>query len=343
MDVLNKREKTILERIVELYVLTAMPVGSTQISQLAGVDLKPASVRRIMAILEERGYLYQPHTSAGRIPTTKGYRLYVDHLINPVRIKGAEARLIIETINSYDGDLDQFLNRITGVLAKISHQLGISVKPKFYQSIFERIELFTISSERIMAVVMGKDGQAKNFLIETKDRVQPEKLDRIKETINKRFRGKTLEEIKQSFSHVMRDLYSERSGLVKLFSKMAERMFDFSRYENYTLNGTRYILDQPEFTDINQFSTLISLLEDKNIIIYFMGKREQPPGIRVTIGDEHTENQIQTCSVITSTYKIGDVAGVLGLIGPTRMAYHKIIPLVDFTATAITERINTVS
>ncbi len=340
MEKLNEKEKIILNLIVEQFIATANPVGSQQISDQAGVQLKPASVRRIMARLEEKGYVIQPHTSAGRIPTTTGYRFYVDQLIRPIRMRPQEMRTIQETLKTYDGDIEQLLQRVTRMLAEISHQLGIGVTPKFYESIFEKIELVPISSDKIMSIIMVKEGQVKSFIIETKQNMPQADLKKVKDKINQRFHGQTLKEIKHSFANVMADLRNEKTGLVRLFTEMADRMFDFSRYENYTLNGTRNILTQPEFTDVQRFSMLINLLENKNIIIHFMGKREYPPGIRVTIGNEHAEKEMQNCSVITSTYRIGEVSGVLGVIGPMRMAYRKMIPLVDFTANAVTNKLN---
>ena len=340
MEELNEREKRILHAIIDTYIVSAAPVGSAQISRIPEIGLKPASVRRIMAGLEEKGYITHPHTSAGRIPTTRGYRFYVDRLIRVRRLRSKTAGLILETIDTFDGDINRLMGNISDVLARISRQLGIIVTPNLYRGIFDRIQLVPVSTRRMMVILSVKDGPVNTITMEVDQKIDPDALKRTVDTINRRFHGKTLQYIRNTFGSTVRDLRQHSRGVVKLFIEAAERLLDVNRYENYQVTGASNILHQPEFSDVRRFSTLIELLEDRNIVIHFMEQREFPPGTKITIGQEHAEKQIQHCSVITSTYKIGDIAGVLGIIGPMRMAYSRVIPLVEFTAHALTRRLS---
>ncbi|MHB2153794.1 heat-inducible transcriptional repressor HrcA [Calditrichota bacterium GD2] len=336
---LNDREKQILKAVIQEFIDTAVPVGSTQISQKSSIDLKPASVRRIMATLEEKGLLTHPHTSAGRVPTSLGYRIYVNELLKKSKLTARQEKLINQTIDAYDGDVQLFMSKVSAVLAKISRQVGIIVTPKFYEAVLERIHLIPVSSTRVMVILAVKDQQVRTILVEVNHPVDKEDLHRLARKINRRFYGKTLREIKNSYPHLMSDLKSEKSGLVRFFSRTADRIFDFSRYENYWLHGTNYLMHQPEFNDVQRVSGLIQVLEDKEHIFHFMEKREQPPGIKITIGRENELAEMRDCSVITSTYKVGDIWGVVGIIGPMRLRYQKVIPVVEFMASAITRKL----
>lgn len=340
METLTVREKLILQLIVHHFILTARPVGSSQVYKNERVGLSPASVRKIMGKLEDKGLVYQPHTSAGRVPTTAGYRFYVDQLVKMDKVNLRHSGKIIETVEAFDGDVENLSERIANVLAQISRQLSIIVSPRFYDGIFDRMQIVPVASDKVMVIISVKEGQVKTLLLEMHYKIDRRALERVIRKINQRFHGKTLREIKNSFSDVMADLRNEETGLVRLFTETADRMFDFSRYEYFTLDGTSNIINQPEFSDVGRFATLIELLEDKNIVIHFMEQREIPPGLKVTIGEENPEKQIRDCSVITSTYQLGRISGIVGVIGPTRMDYAKMIPLVNLTARLMTKKLN---
>ncbi len=337
---LNKKEKSILRAIIRTFVKTAVPVGSIHLARKSGTGLKPASVRRLMAGLEEKGYLEHPHTSAGRVPTTAGYRYYVDRLVRVHKLQEPAASMIMETIESYDGDVNLLMEKVARVLASISRQLGIIVTPRLYEGIFDRIQIVPVATNKLMVVLSIHSGQINTILMEVRQKVERKAIKQIVNRINQRFHGRPLRYIKDIFADALADMKHEPNGLVQLFLDASDRLFDFERFENYAVTGTKNILQQPEFSDLHRFSTLVDLLEDKNIIIHFMEQRENPPGIKVTIGEEHFEKQIKECSVITSTYRVGNIAGVLGIIGPRRIAYGKIIPLVEFTAQALTRHLS---
>ncbi len=336
---LTKREKSILKTVIKEFIETAAPVGSAQVARKSLLGLKSASIRRILGRLEDKGYLLQPHTSAGRIPTPMGYRIYVDALLEKNKLTARQETLVNKVIEEYDGDVQLFMAKVVLALANISRQIGISVTPKFYDAVLEHIHLLSVSSNRVVVILTVKNRQVRTVLVEVKHKIEKEDLQRLERKLNQRFYGKTLREIKNTFAHIMADMKSERTGLVRLFSETADRIFDFSRYENYWLHGTNNIIHQPEFTDVHRFSGLIEVLEDRDYLFHFMEKRERPPGIKITIGSENETDKMDECAVITSTYRVGDILGVVGVIGPMRMRYQRVIPVVEFMAAAITRRL----
>jgi len=338
---LTERENAILESIVQYFVLTGNPVGSRTISKVRNEELSPASIRNVMADLEEKGYLNHPHTSAGRIPTTRGYRHYVDHLIDISEITEHEKTIIKENIGQFNGDIDLILEKTLFVLAKVSNLLGILLTPKFDEGILQKIDVVRSSNEKILVVLSIKDGIAKTILLEVKHDISNKYLNHTIRLLNERLAGLKISEIKNSYRDRLADLVSEDSGLIRLFIDSADKLFDFTRYSNVIYSGTSNILNYPEFSDVHEFSTLIELIEDKNIVVHMMEKRSVPPELKVTIGAEHEEELVRNCSIITAPYSVGDIDGILGVIGPTRILYNRVIPIVKFTANFITQILQT--
>lgn len=336
IELLTDREREILESIIQNFVLTGNPVGSRTLSKKRKRALSPASIRNVMADLEEKGYLDHPHTSAGRIPTTKGYRHYVDNLIHLVQLSAEEIVQIEEDIGQFRGDLDLLLEKTLQVLAKISNLLGVILTPRFDEGTLEKIDIIRTTGEKLLVVLSIKDGIAKTILLEVQHELSDKHLSNTIQILNERLAGLRIVEIKKTFQSRLRDLLNEESGLIRLFIDSADKLFDLKRYSNIIYSGTSNILNYPEFSDVNKFSTLIELFEEKNIIVHMMEKRSMPPELKVTIGDENEEELVQNCSIITAPYRVGDVDGLLGVIGPTRIVYSRVIPIVDFTAKFIT-------
>lgn len=334
---LTEREQEILESVVQYFVLTGNPVGSRTISKVRSKSLSPASIRNVMADLEEKGYLDHPHTSAGRIPTTLGYRHYVDNLVEISDLTEREKILIKENIGRFTGDIDLILEKTLHVLARVSNLLGVLLTPKFDEGILQKIDVVHSSGEKLLVILSIKDGIAKTILLEVKHDLSDRYLDQVIRLLNERLSGLKISEIKNSYRDRLADLVNEDSGLIRLFIDSADKLFDFTRFSNVIYSGTSNILNYPEFSDVQEFSTLIELMEDKNIIVHMMEKRSIPPGLKVTIGSENEEELVKNCSIITAPYSIGDVDGILGVIGPTRIVYSRVIPIVNFTAKFITQ------
>jgi len=340
MITLNTREQQILKSIVRSFIQSASPVGSTRLAEDLTIGLRSASIRRIMAALEEKGYLAQPHTSAGRIPTTEGYRYYVNELLEQGYLNTKTRKIILAAVNSYNGNMDVLLENVNRSLATISQQLGIVLSPKIQQGVFHQIQLLRVSERKIMAVLTASDEFIKTSIIENKSSLSLNDLQPFLAKINHHLKNRPMAEARKALKKMLAGAENFLAGQHAFFVELEHRLFNFNHYESYLLNGTRNILRQPEFSDRTRFSKLIDLLEDRDILIHFMEKREIPPGIRITIGDEHSEMRIRSCSVITSTYASGQISGIVGIIGPTRLPYRNVIPLVEFTARAISERLN---
>ncbi len=336
-DILNNREEEILEAIVQQFVLTGSPVGSRTLSKRNGVELSPATIRNVMSDLEEKGFLNHPHTSAGRVPTSKGYRIYVDRLVNLRQLSEEEKKIIEVNIGDFSGDVDFVFENTVKVLSKISNQLGVILTPKFQDGILEKIEIVSVGREKILVILSIRDGIAKTIYLEVKREISANALQNVISILNERLCGLKIKEIQSSFHERMKDLSNENSGIIRLFLDSANQLFDFTRYSNIKYVGTSQIINKPEFASAEKFSAFIEFFEEKNIIIHMMEKLSDPPGLKVRIGDENEELPVQECSIVTAPYTLGNVDGLLGVIGPMRMAYRNIIPLVDYTAQIITE------
>jgi heat-inducible transcriptional repressor len=336
-NVLNFREQEILETVIHQFLLTGNPVGSRTISKKRHQELSPASIRNVMADLEDKGYLNHPHTSAGRVPTSKGYRHYVDNLMHIVNLSEKEKGMIRENYSKIIGDVDLILEKTSQVIARVSNQLGLILTPKFEESILEKLDILSVSSDKVLVIISIKDGIVRTILLEVEHHIPADLLTRTVQILNERLSGIRIREIKSSIHQRVKDLINEESGIVRLFIESAEKLFDYTLHTNLKYTGTTNILSNPEFADVDKFSALVELFEEKNIIIHMMEKRQEEPGLKITIGDENQEKPIQECSIITAPYTLGDAEGIVGVIGPMRMAYKRIIPLVDFTAKLITQ------
>jgi len=332
---LTAREIEILESIVQHFVLSGDPIGSRTLAKKERHNYSAATIRNVMSDLEEKGYLDHPHTSAGRIPTTKGYRHYVDNLINLTQLSKSDQNLIIENLTGIENDINILLEKTSKVLATISNQLGVILTPKFYRGILERIEILSLSSEKLLVVLNIKKGIARTIVLELHHNLSANDLNKVVRMLNERIAGLSLDEIKDTFQNRVKDLIQEKTGLVRLFIDSADKIFNFKKFSEIKYTGTKNILSKPEFSSAEKFSAFVELLEEKDIIIHLMEERDYPRKLSITIGNENKEKYIQDCSLVTSPYKYGDVDGVLGVIGPMRMSYKRVIPLVDFTANLI--------
>ena len=336
-DQLTEREKTVLRSIVHNFILSATPVGSRLISKKHPLGLSPATIRNVMADLEAMGYLSHPHTSAGRVPTDEGYRFYVNSLMDIQRLSEADKKTIRNQLD-ITSDAESMLRESSKLLAKISRQLSVVSSPHLSTGTFEKLELVTISSTRIMVVLAIKFGLVRTIMMEVAAEGPKEKLGDISSVLNQRLSGLTLRQIRDTFSDRVRDVKSEESGLIRLFIESVDKLFaDIKDRDRVHIAGTDSLLDQPEFGNPQDFRSIIELINNEDIIVHVLEKHEGETDVVVTIGQENEEESLKNYSIVTSPYTIGDVAGTVGLIGPKRMDYSKMIPLVDYVAGVISK------
>ena len=334
---LTYREKLILQYIIQNFVLTANPVGSRNLKKRYSIDLSPATIRNVMQDLEEMGYIEQPHTSAGRIPTDEGYRLYVDSLMRIEKITEKEKKYFRENLDEAHRRSEDLYDVVAKLLGKISSQLSVVLPPQLKSAILNRIELFRISSEKLLIALSLESGIVKTILMEMKINISDKEIGLTSAVLNERLAGLNLEEIKQTINQRMRDASEINSGLVRVFIDSANSIFDFNPENELHFSGTKDIIKQPEFADADRIKTVIEFLENKNIIIHILNKRESDKGISVTIGRENEEKMAKLFTIITSNFFSGNLQGTLGVIGPTRMRYSKIISVINYTSNLLSE------
>jgi len=332
---LNDRERGILRHIVHNYILTAIPVGSRYISKRIEAQLSPATIRNVMADLEDEGFLSHPHTSAGRVPTDLGYRYYVDYLMEVEQLTEAEKQAIQDQLDKTP-DPTELLRETSRLLGKISKQLSVVSSPHFSSGTFEKIELIPITSSRLLVVISIRSGLVRTIMLEVGLDVRREVLDRVGSLLNERLSGLTLQQIRESFPERVRDVQDEQTGLVRLFIDSVDEMFTDVHDEKVHIAGTQNIIEQPEFVDPKNFRSVIELIENQDMIVHLLEKHEgSDKNFVITIGSENDESRAQDYSVVTATYNIEGITGRVGLIGPKRMNYSKLVPLVDHVAKTI--------
>lgn len=333
---LNERERTILRSIIYNFIQTATPVGSRYISRREGLGLSPATVRNVMSDLEYLGYIDHPHTSAGRIPTDKGYRFYVDSLMDLEDLSVRDQSSIQLQIRS-NADPDEILKETSRLLGTISHQLGVVSTPRVSAGVFEKLELVSISSSRIMVIISIGSGLVKTIMMEVHSEIPKNKLEEVSRLLNERLSGLSLKQIRRTFADRVRDMQNEETGLIRLFVESVDKVFDEMRTkEKVHIGGTQSLLTQPEFSSAENFRGIIELLENEDIIVHILEKNEPGDGnISISIGSENRDDKLRDLSVVTSQYTAGEISGTVGIIGAKRMDYSKMVPLVDYMAKAI--------
>lgn len=333
-----ERQNKVLEIIVSSYVDTALPVGSRAVSKIIG--LSSATIRNIMSDLEERGYIMHPHTSAGRIPTDKGYRCYIESLMRLKNVNRQEVRRIDEEYRLKRKNIEDIIKKTTEVLAGITHQTGIVLFPKFKKSVFKHIDLVSIGRMKILVVLVASTGIVKNFIIDTKDELGKD-LGIITNLLNSEYYGLTIEGIKEK---LIRRLKQERDSsryIIEETSDIIDSMLKIFCENELYLGGQSCLLSQPEFGNADSVRSILQIFEDKTALLRLMEEDLEKEGITIYIGKENKYKDIQNCSIVTSAYRFkNELIGRLGIIGPTRMKYSHLIPAINYISETVTRTLN---
>ncbi|MFQ6032765.1 MAG: heat-inducible transcriptional repressor HrcA [Candidatus Zixiibacteriota bacterium] len=334
---LTQREKAVLQSLIDYYIATARPVGSRLIANKYKLGISPATIRNTMQDLEEIGLITHPHTSAGRLPTDKGYRVYVDTLLEPEELTCSEEEQIKSEILVDYAAVEDLLEQTSRVLALISNQLGVTIAPRFDQGILTHINLIPVAEKKILVVLAVKHGLVRTVLLEAESNLKTETLEKTASILNERLCGLSLGEIKDSMEQRLKEASTADPKLIRLFLESSENLLNFSETEQVHLGGTTNIVDQPEFKDREKLRSLIELIEEKRLLAELISAKGIKEGITITIGKEIERGEMQSCSLVTSSYKAGKVSGTIGVIGPTRMRYAKLVSLVDYTAKLLSD------
>ena len=331
-EYLTERSRKILEAIIEDYILTAEPVGSRTISRRQGLALSPASVRNVMADLEEMGFLASPHPSAGRVPTEKAYRFYVDSLVGLRRIAREEREEIHKRCSLTGKDIGEVLKETSRILSSISHYMGIVVAPRFTANVFRHMEFVKLGGRRILAILVSQNGTVQNKIIETDEELQFADLTRMSNYLNDLLKGLTISQVKKRILEEMEEEKIRYDALLANALKLSQQTLEGTDAEVF-IEGQANILEQPEFADVEKMKEIIRAFEEKGQLLALLERSMAAEGVQIFIGSESHLNRMSGMSLVTSTYVTGkNTLGILGVIGPTRMGYAKIIPIVDYTA-----------
>jgi heat-inducible transcriptional repressor len=326
---LDERERQVFLSIVQTFIESAEPVGSRYLSKYTDLNLSPATIRNVMMDLEEKGFLCQPHTSAGRIPTDSGYRLYVDGLMDVANLTGTEKSQIYDQLTSFTRDLDQIVERASLVLSEISHQLGVILAPRFQQGKIEKIELIPLADSKVIFVLSIKAGLVKTVIVEIDPKIPTSLIEAISHLLNERLHGLSVGELYASFDERFRDLDAKMKTVLQVIKEKSEKLVTFEAQSDFYLTGTRTMLRHPEYASREKVGAILDLIDRRDVLVRVLSEHPDT-GISIVIGDENKEELMKHCSVITTTYTMQDTMGTIGIIGPTRMPYEKIIGLVKF-------------
>lgn len=329
---LSDREKEILMRIVRLYILKASPIGSRALAKYLEneINLSPATIRNVMADLEELEYISHPHTSAGRVPTDKGYRFYVDSISDLPNLPKDTMTQVIENLQLSDSNT--ILRDASKVLCMLSRYLGIVKIPTLLDSRIQKLEILTLSSTRLLIVLALDSRLVRTISLEADVEIDNKSVRQITQYINERISGKPIKFIKDNFADLLSDYKEPNAPLIRLFTESLDKIFESPHEERLLVAGTQHILDHPEFEDKDKIRSVIELVENKDIVIHLLDRYEVPGDIKVLIGSEMDDNILGDYSLVLGTYQLGSGQGSIGLIGPKRMNYPKMISLVKNVA-----------
>jgi heat-inducible transcriptional repressor len=337
MDGLERRSEKILEAIVSEYIASGDPVGSRTLSRRKEIGLSAASIRNIMSDLTESGYIMQPHVSAGRVPTDLGYRLYVDTILSnrgPVPVEFATVQWLLKDAGL---DVSDLLRQSSTVLAGLSKQAGVVSTSPVDDQTFKTIELIKVSQDRILVVLISTTGFAQNKMIYDEDNIDQETLESYGRMLNDMLKDLDL---RQARERIEKELAQEKTKVDAILAKtlrLGHIILSQHLFREIYIQGQTNILGEPEFSQVEKLKALLITFEEKSNLLKILDKTLETEGIQIFIGSEHGLNDLETCSIVAYPIRTKEtVVGSISVIGPKRMNYEKVVPLVDTTARILT-------
>ena len=337
--VLDDRKFMILKAIIDDYILTAMPVGSRTISRKSGVGFSPATIRNEMSDLEELGYLAQPHTSAGRIPSNKAYRLYVDSILSSGEIPEEEKLRIEEYMSRRTGQVEDIIRAAADVLADTTQYTSVIVAPRIQTLRIKRVQLVPVADGTALMIVVTSAGIIKDAIISVPPDITNEHLYRISEMLTEALSEHTLSEVRQIFAKMFRDLSSHRRLLGGVMQVMEDKLTEDAP-EDIIIGGSTKMLNYPEYSDIEKAKQFLAIFESKDRLAGML-KKSGGMEISIRIGQENEIKELSDCSLVTATYRVGNHGnGTLGIIGPTRMNYRRVVTMMEYMGEMISRMLS---
>jgi heat-inducible transcriptional repressor len=335
---MDERKKRILLAIIQDYIATAEPVGSRTISRKYELGVSPATVRNEMSDLEELGFIEQPHTSAGRIPSDQGYRYYVDCLMEKHQLTEDVQSFVRSGYEAKKQEIGQVINLTSSLLSQMTNYTSLVMGPQMGGTAIKHVQIVPLEAGKVLVVVINQSGIVQNKMLNVSENITYEDLNGISRILNAKLQGQSLEDIKRT---LLSEIYFELSKHNEIFNVVMDLMANQSllkEEERVYLGGTLNILNQPEFRNIEKVKTLLGLLDHEEDLKNLLTSTPKENGVIIKIGGENKMAGIKDCSMITATYHVDDkVVGSIGILGPTRMDYAKVVSVVDFINNNLSE------
>jgi len=332
---LSDRKLAILKAVIDDYIMTGLPIGSRTISKKHGIELSSATIRNEMADLEELGFLVQPHTSAGRIPSHKAYRYYVDRLMKVVKLNPVEAENIKRYFQDRMSEVNEVLEKAAQALSDTTHHISMVLKPQLKQSVIKRIQLVKITERKAILLVVTDAGLVTDTVIVVPEGMSSDYMEMISRLLTEKLSQKTLEDAEADLRRSLEEHLRLRKEFVSDLLSAIETSVEPQGEKGIVLGGTQNIIEYPDFMSVEKAKNFISVLQTKEML-YDMMKKATRLEFSVTIGQENEVKELQNLSVVTATYKVGGKSlGSFGVIGPTRMDYSKVISILGFVSQSL--------
>jgi heat-inducible transcriptional repressor len=331
---LNDRAQRIFRALMESYIRDGEPVGSRTLARTAGLDLSPASIRNVMADLEEMGFIAAPHTSAGRVPTVQGYRLFIDTMLRVRPLGDPEVEKLRRALDPERAP-QELVQAASGLLSGVTQLAGLVMVPKHEAASLRHIEFLPLSDRRVLAILVVNEREVQNRILNLGRSFTPAELQQAANYLNRLYGGRSLREVRGAVLDELERVRADMDRVMRSALELGGLAFsqEEGRREDFVLAGEANLLEYAELSDLDKLRQLFSAFSEKREILHLLDKCISAEGVQIFIGQESGYEVLDDCSVVTAPYSVeGDVVGVLGVIGPTRMAYERVIPIVDITA-----------
>jgi len=342
-EALGERAQHLLRILVETYIREGQPVGSRALSRESGLQLSSATVRNVMADLEELGFVASPHTSAGRVPTDKGYRFFVDTLLQLRPLDDAATAEIRRQVEASRDSSTDLITAVSQLLSSATRLAGVVTLPRTRSASITQVEFVALSENRVLVVLVFNDREVQNRIIQLERRYSPDELKRASSYLNEQFRGRTLREVRQEILRQLSEAHAHLNQIMLEAISVAQQVFESGGDDRleYVIKGETNLMGMAELTSVEKLRRLFEAFNEKRDFLHLLDHSLKAEGVQIFIGHESGYQILDDCSVVTAPYADGEsVVGVLGVIGPTRMAYERVIPIVDMTAKLLGAALN---
>ena len=332
-DHLNERARHLLRVLVERYISEGQPIGSRTLSRAAGLELSAATIRNVMADLEELGLVVSPHTSAGRVPTARGFRFFVDSLVSLKRLEDREIQALRSRLQ-LDGDGKELVESASRMLSEMTRMAGLVMVPRRARFTLRHVEFLSLGEQRVLAILVVNEREVQNRVIQTERQYGESELQQAANYLNEHFVGRDILAVRDSLLAEMKETRNSMDRLMRTAIDIANAAFTPSEHDDdYVISGETRLMTLDELSDVAKLRQLFEAFQRKRQLLGLLDRCLKADGMHIFIGEEAGESVFDDCSMVTSTYAIdGEPVGVLGVIGPTRMDYERVIPVVDVTA-----------